>query len=51
MDGNGVITIDTVIPLGPMQIKNARIQHLDADHLTLLGNIADGLFILSMTKE
>jgi len=51
MDEDGVITINTVIPLGPMQIHNAKIQYLDADRLTLLANIADGLFILSMTKE
>jgi hypothetical protein len=34
-----------------MQISNAKIQHLDANRLTLLANIADGLFLLSMTKE
>ena len=51
MDDKGVITINTVIPLGPMQITNAKIQHLDDNRLTLLANIADGLFLLSMTKE
>ncbi|HMR19068.1 MAG TPA: Ig-like domain-containing protein [Sphingobacterium sp.] len=51
MDENGVITINTVIPLGPMQISDAKIQHLDADRLTLLCNISDGLFLLNMTKE
>ncbi len=51
MDGSGVITIHTVIPLGPMQLSNARIQHLDASRLSLLCTISDGLFLLSMTKE
>lgn len=51
MNDNGVITINTVIPLGPMVINNAKIQHLDANRLTLLANISDGLFLLSMTKE
>jgi len=50
MDDNGVITISTQIPMGPMQIKNAKIQHLDADRLTLLAEISDGLFLLSLTK-
>jgi len=51
MDVNGVIAINTEIPLGPMQISNAKIQYLDANRLTLLANISDGLFLLSMTKE
>lgn len=51
MDASGIITINTVIPLGAMQIKNARIQYLDSDRLTLLANIDDGLFLISMTKE
>ena len=51
MNEDGVITINTVIPLGPMVINNAKIQHLDANRLTLLATISDGLFLLSMTKE
>lgn len=51
MDANGVILINTSIPLGPMQINNAKIQQLEANRLTLLANISDGLFLLSMTKE
>lgn len=51
MSGSGVITINTVIPLGPMVISNAQIQHLDASRLTLLADISDGKFLLSMTKE
>ncbi|MBD1431366.1 hypothetical protein H8B06_00890 [Sphingobacterium sp. DN00404] len=48
---DGVMTINTVIPLGPMKIEHAKIQHLDANRLTLLANISDGLFLLSMTRE
>ncbi|MBX3255426.1 MAG: hypothetical protein KF862_14890 [Chitinophagaceae bacterium] len=51
MSENGVITINTVIPLGPMQISNAKIQHLDDNRLSLLCHISDGLFLLSLTKE
>ncbi|MGC4233552.1 MAG: Ig-like domain-containing protein [Niabella sp.] len=51
MSESGVITINTVIPLGPMVISNAQIQHLDAGRLTLLADISDGKFLLSMTKE
>lgn len=51
MNEDGVTTINTVIPLGPMVINNAKIQHLDANRLTLLATISDGLFLLSMTKE
>lgn len=51
IDNNGIATINTVIPLGPMQITNAKIQQLDANRLTLLANISDGLFLLSFVKE
>ncbi len=51
IDNSGIITINTVIPLGAMQISNARIQHLDNNRLTLLAHIDDGLFLISMTKE
>lgn len=51
MNENGVITINTTIPVGAMQINNAKIQHLEDGRLTLLCNISDGLFLLSLTKE
>lgn len=51
MDDKGVIEINTMIPLGPMQIGDARIQHLDAGRLSLLAKISDGLFLLSFTSN
>lgn len=51
MDDKGVIEISTMIPLGPMQIEDARIQHLDSERLSLLANISDGLFLLSFTPN
>ena len=43
--------INTMIPLGAMQIQNIRIQHIDENRLSLLTNISDGLFLLSFVKE
>lgn len=51
MSESGVITINTVIPLGPMEISNAKIQQLDNERLALLAEISDGLFFLSFTRE
>lgn len=48
---NGVIDINTMIPLGAMEIKNIRIQYLDGGRLSLLSEISDGLFLLNFTKE
>lgn len=45
-----VIDIRTVIPLGPMRITEAKIQHLDSERMSLLAKISDGLFLLSFTK-
>lgn len=51
MDSNGIMLINTTIPLGPMQISNAKIQQLDNQNLEFLVNISDGLFLLSFDKE
>jgi hypothetical protein len=51
MDGQGIININTTIPLGPMQIRNARINTLDDSTCSLLADISDGIFLLSFTKD
>lgn len=51
MDEKGVIEINTMIPLGAMQITNAKIQHLDSERLSILAEISDGLFLLSFTPN
>lgn len=51
MTDKGIIEISTMIPLGPMKITDAKIQHLDEQHLSLLVKISDGLFLLSFTSE
>lgn len=48
---DGIMDINTMIPLGAMQIQNIRIQHIDENRLSLLTNISDGLFLLSFVKE
>lgn len=51
MGDKGVIEINTMIPLGAMQITDAKIQHLDSERLSLLAKISDGLFLLSFTSN
>lgn len=48
---NGIVDINTMIPLGAMEIKNIRIQYIDGGRLSLLSEISDGLFLLNFTKE
>lgn len=46
-----VLNINTTIPLGPMQIKNIRIQELTQDKCIAIADIADGVFIISLIKK
>ncbi len=45
-----ILNIKTTIPLGPMEMKNIRIQEINSNSLVLLAEIADGLFIISLNK-
>ncbi|MVZ62960.1 Ig-like domain-containing protein [Sphingobacterium humi] len=47
MNDTGALTINTAIPLGPLHLKNVKIQHANASRLELLAQFADGLFLLS----
>lgn len=51
LDDKGIIKINTMIPLGAMEITDAKIQHLDSERLSLLAKISDGLFLLSFTPN
>lgn len=46
-----ILNINTTIPLGPMEIKNIRIQELTNDKCVSVADIADGVFLISLTKE
>ncbi|WEK38349.1 MAG: hypothetical protein P0Y53_12650 [Candidatus Pseudobacter hemicellulosilyticus] len=48
---DGVITINTNIPLGPMQLKNGRIRKIADNSLSLLVEISDGVFLLNLVKD
>ena len=43
---NQQLNIKTKIPLGPLEIKNIRINKLTDDELLLLAEISDGLFLI-----
>lgn len=46
-----VLNIQTTIPLGPMELTNIRIQEITENKLTLLADISDGVFLISLNKE
>lgn len=48
---NNILTINTQIPLGPMEIKNGKILELNNNSLSLLVNISDGIFLICLDKE
>ncbi|MGO1669580.1 MAG: hypothetical protein ACTHYC_01980 [Sphingobacterium sp.] len=51
MDDEGIITINTVIPLGPMQLKNIRVNELTDNKFSFLTDISDGIFFITLVKE
>ncbi len=51
IDENLILTINTTIPLGAMRLKNIRIQALTDTNLVLLTDIADGVFVITLSKE
>lgn len=46
-----ILSISTTIPLGPMQLNNIRIQELSDNKFSFVTDIADGVFLISLTKE
>lgn len=48
---NNIITINTQIPLGPMEIKNGKIHLLNNNSLSLLVNISDGIFLIYLDRK
>lgn len=51
INDQNILNIQTTIPLGPMEMKNIRIQEITSSKLVLLADISDGVFIISLIKE
>ena len=48
---NKRVDIDTRIPLGPMLLRNSRIQSLTEKEMAMLTEVDGGLFLLWFTAE
>ena len=48
---NKRVDIDTEIPLGPMLLRNSRIQTLTEKEMAMLTEVDGGLFLLWFTAE
>ena len=48
---NKRVDIDTRIPLGPMLLRNSRIQTLTDKEMVMLTEVDGGLFLLCFTSE
>lgn len=51
MDDEGIVTINTVIPLGPMQLNNIRINELMDNKFSFVTDLSDGVFFITLVKE
>ncbi len=51
MDGNNHLTIQTDYPHGLLELNNVRINELNGTTLSLLEEVADGLFVTGFVKE
>lgn len=48
---NKVLTISTRIPIGPLEMKNVRVNKLTDSELSLLVELSDGLFLMGFEPE
>jgi len=48
---NQVLTISTRIPIGPLEMKNVRVNKLTDSELSLLVELSDGLFLMGFEPE